>query len=492
MRRWIVRTVLLILVAAAVLLIALVVNTLRLPSAQGRAEPATDIRVDKDRVAAHLAAAVRFKTVSNAGTAMPDEEFVGLQRYLDDTYPKLRIALSKETIGRHSLLYAWPGSDPRAAPVVLMAHQDVVPVEPGSEAGWTHPAFEGAIDDGYVWGRGTLDDKGALIATLEAVEALLDRGFQPVRTVLLAFGDDEEVGGLQGVKQVALTFRSRGIRPSLVVDEGGSIVEGVIPYVASSVALVGVGEKGFVSVDLTVQEPRGGHSSMPPAHTAIGILAAAIQRLEQNQVPAVLDGPTREMQECLAPEMSFPGRLIVANLWLFRPLVERRMLASSGTAAAVRTTSAVTMIDGGVKENVLPTRARAVVNFRIRPGETVDTVLEHVRHTIADPRVVVKRRGDYWSNPSPLTATEGAQFATMRTAIRMAFPDVVVAPFVFVGATDSRYFAPLSGAVLRFFPFRTDAADLERPHGINERVSVAGLADAVRFYQHLITTAAGS
>ncbi len=489
MRRWFVRTLLFVLVGVAVLAIALAVNTLRLAAGQVDVDPVKDIHVDQDRAAAHLAGTVRFRTVSgDAAMNVPDEEFLGLQRYLDDTYPKLRAALTKEIVGRHSLLYTWKGSNAKAAPILLMAHQDVVPVEPGTESEWSHPPFEGVIAGGYVWGH--LGDKGLVVAIMEAVEALVDRGFQPTRTVLLEFGDDEELGGLRGAKQVAATLESRGTRPALVVDEGDPITEGIVPNVAAPVATVVVGEKGFVSVQLTV-DAQGGHSAVPPANTAIGILAAALYRLEGNQMPASLQGPTHEALERLAPEMPFVPRVIMSNMWLFWPLVKRQLLASPTLAAHLRTTTAATMIEGGAKENVLPTRTRAVVNFRIRPGETIDTVLEHVRITVADARVRVERRGDFWSNPSPVSPTDGPEFDTMRKAIAAVFPGTIVAPNIFVAASDARHFRRLSRNVFGFTPLRFTSNDVKRVHGSNGRVSVPGFADAVRFYQHLIRTAAG-
>jgi carboxypeptidase PM20D1 len=363
----------------------------------------------------------------------------------------------------------------------------VVPVEPGTEGAWTHSPFSGAIADGFIWGRGTLDDKPGVLGILEAVEHLLAQGFQPERTVLLAFGHDEEVGGVHGARNIAALLRQRGVKPEFILDEGGAIAEGIIDGIVAPVALIGTAEKGYVSVDLVAQA-EGGHSSMPPRHTAIGRLAAVIHGLEEDQMPARIDGVTKQSFEVLAPEMPFGPRLVLSNLWLFGPLAERKLSRDPAANSRIRTTTAATILHGGVKENVLPHEARAVVNFRILPGDTVADVLEHVR-AHAGPEVQVSARQA--TEPSPESDAEAPSFRLIQTTIGQVFPGTLVSPNLLGGGTDSKHFQRLSRNVYRFLPVRIHKEDLARVHGTNERIGVEDYAGVVRFYVQLVRNAAG-
>jgi carboxypeptidase PM20D1 len=483
--------------AAALLLLALalaavlVANALRLPSRRAAPPEAALVAVDPDAAAERLAGAIRFRTVSHEDPSKLDAaQFLALHAYLERAFPRAHAALGREVVGDYSLLYTWPGGDASLAPVLLLAHMDVVPVEPGTEETWTHPPFDGRVADGFVWGRGAWDDKGGMLAILEGVEALLAEGFRPRRAVYLAFGHDEEVGGRGGAARIAALLASRGVRPECVLDEGGVVSDGVVPGVSAPVALVGVAEKGYVSVELAV-EGAGGHSSMPPPRTAIGVLAGALDRLEREQMPAGLTGASRQMFEYLGPEMSFGERVVFANLWLFEPLVVRRLAASPGTNAIVRTTTAVTVVEGGTKENVLPGRARAVVNFRLRPGDTADAVLAHVREVVADERVRVSAVPGSASEASPVSDAAAPSFALLERAIREVYPRAVAAPYLVVAATDARHYAALTPNVYRFLPVWVKPGDLARFHGADERVSVENYAGCVRFYAQFVRGLAG-
>ncbi len=391
-------------------------------------------------------------------------------------------------VGGASLLYTWLGRDPSLAPLVLMGHLDVVPVDPGSESEWTYGPFEGVVADGFIWGRGALDNKVNVIAILEAVEALLGEGFTPERSVYLAFGHDEEVGGRDGARRIAESLEARGMtRAALVVDEGGSRTQGFVLGLEEPVALVGIAEKGFLSLDLSVRS-EGGHSSMPPRETAISILARAITRLEEQPFPSRLDGATRWMLDSVGPNLPFTTRLALANLWLFEPVVRERLAGTPSTAAMVRTTTAPTIIAAGVKENVLPIRAHAVVNFRIVPGETRGTVTTHVRKIVSDPRVTIGPATAFSTDPSPVSDHKGAGFRLVASSARQATrdPDLLVAPYLVIGGTDSRYYADRAESVLRFVPLLLRPEDLPRVHGTDERVSSADLATGVRFFHALI------
>ncbi|NVJ13640.1 M20 family peptidase [Myxococcus sp. AM010] len=483
------RILLSLLVVVVALAGVLLTKAFRFTSRQVQPEAPAAFTVDADAAAARLGGALRLKTLAAAeGQPAEDAAFTALHDYMREQYPRLHQTLKREPVGAHSVLYTWTGTDEALRPALLLGHLDVVPVAPGTEDSWTHPPYSGLVADGYVWGRGALDDKGSVFGILESVEALLAAGFQPKRTVLLAFGGDEEVGGREGAEAMAKLLRERGVTLESVLDEGGMIVSGTVPGVASPVALVGVSEKGFASAEL-VADGEGGHSSMPPPQTAVGVLSRAISRLEDAPMPAKLRGGSRALFEFAGPEMGFGMRTLFANLWLFEPLVLRQLTAKATTNAAVRTTTAATMFEGSERDNVLPARARAVVNFRILPGDSVEGVLEHVRRVVDDPRVKVGTLG-FISEPSPVSRMDSEAWSQLQRSVRQVFPDVVVAPYLMLGATDSRYFTGLSENVYRFVPLRLDGADLSRLHGKDERVSVKGYADAVRFYAQYVRNVA--
>jgi carboxypeptidase PM20D1 len=365
-----------------------------------------------------------------------------------------------------------------------MAHQDVVPIEPGTEENWSHRPFGGEVAGGYIWGRGAMDDKGSLVAILEAVETLLARGFRPKRTVYLVFGHDEEVGGEAGAAAVAEVLKGRGVEPFFVLDEGGAIADGFLPGLDRPIATVGVAEKGSASVEIAV-EVEGGHSSVPPRQTAIGILSRAIVRLEENPLPGGIRGPFRDMLLTVGREMPFSRRLVLANLWLFGPLAEHQLSRVPAADSMMRTSTAVTIVEGGVKANVLPSKATAVVNFRIAPGDTVESVLDHVRRVVADPRVKVVEARET-REASPVSPTDSDGYRLIERTIRRIVPEAIVAPYLLPGGTDSRHFTELTPDVYRFGAMQVTGDDLRRAHGTNERLAVDVLARMVAFYLQLL------
>lgn len=484
------KALLTIVVGLLVLIVVVLIKTAAFTSKQIKVKPVTEIAVNAQEVAEHLAGALRFQTVSYQGGAQTNTDaFLGLHQYLEQTFPKAHAALSKEVVADDSLLYTWKGQDAGLKPVLLMSHLDVVPVEAGTEGNWTYPPFAGRMADGYIWGRGALDDKVGVMGILEAAEKLLGEGFQPHRTIYLAFGHDEEIGGMKGAARVAALLGERAPELEFILDEGTPIADGLLPGMARPVALISTAEKGAQNVELTV-EATGGHSSMPPPHTAIGILSAAIQKLEDHPMPGHINGPAQRMIEYLGPEMPYFIRLVMANLWLFGPLVERESAAMPSADALIRTTTAVTMIEGGVKENVLPSRAKAVVNFRVLPGDSGEGVMEHVRRTIADPRVTVRRLDSFGSEPSPESDVKAPSFELLQRTVSQIFPQVIVAPSLMIAGTDTRQYAKLSKNVYRFLPMRIGPQDLSRPHGTNERLGVENYQEIVRFYCQLIRNAA--
>ena len=474
------------------LAVVLGVNTWRQGSRQLQVPPVPGVAVDERAVGESLAAAIRARTVSSAtDAALNAEQFQALHAHLQAAYPKLHAALKRELVGGLTLLYTWPGSDPKALPIALMAHQDVVPIAPGTEGDWQAPPFDGVIKDGYVWGRGSWDDKANLIAQLEAVERLVASGFRPRRTVYLVFGADEEVGGFRGAQQVARLLQERGVKLEFAIDEGMLITEGSMPGLRAPAAIVGLAEKGSVSLRLQASAPPG-HSSMPPppGRSAIAQLSRALQRVDAAPMPASLTGIAGGMFDALAPEFEGIGRVALSNRWLFEPLLMRQLQQGAGTNALLRTTTALTLASAGNKENVLPGRAEATINFRLLPGDTKDDVIRHVKRVVDDPAIEVQvLPGDFPS--SRLSSADSPAYALVNRTVRELFPGTLVAPGLMLAATDSRHFEPFTEQVFRFSPIRAKPEDLARFHGTNERVSLANLAELVRFYHRLLQQSAG-
>lgn len=485
---------LLALLVVAVLALAVVVGakTLTMPSRQLAVAPATPVVVDGAAAAGRLAAAVRFKTIASAEDAdASGAEFTGLQTLLQTSFPKAHAVLQREVIGKYGLVYTWPGSDPKAAAIGLMAHQDVVPIAPGTEGDWQQPPFSGAVKDGFVWGRGSWDDKGNLMSIMEAVELLAASGFKPRQTIYLIFGNDEEVGGPRGAQQVAKLFKERGIRLEFVLDEGLLITQGLLAGLEKPAALIGVAEKGYLSVQLSATATPG-HSSMPPPQaetSAIGMLSATLARLEDQQMPLAIRGLSQEMFETLAPEMSGANRVFLSNLWLFKPIIEAQLKKGASTNATLRTTTALTVFNAGNADNVLPGRANATVNFRILPGDSTDSMVAHVNQIANNPAIKVEKMAGY-SEPSKVAATDASGYKLINKTLRQLHPDVVVAPGLMIAATDSRWFDGVADSVYKFSPVRAKPDDLKRFHGTNERISIDNYVELIQFYHQLIANSA--
>lgn len=488
------RLIAVVALGVAVLVSVVAARTILSGSKQPLAVPVSELQAgdeaDVTSVAARLAAAIRIQTVTYEDASRIDvHAFTRLHEMLLDTYPSVHASLRREVVAGQSLLYTWPGQDATLPPIVLTAHLDVVPAANDASEPWTYPPFEGHVEEGYLWGRGAIDDKASVIAIMEAVQGLLHDGFRPQRTIYLAFGHDEERGGYAGAARMARILKARGVAAAFVLDEGLFVTEGIVPGIATPVALVGTAEKGAANVELSVAS-NGGHASMPPAETALGLLSRAVARLEMNPFPARLDGAVRATFAFLAPEMKLSPRIAFANLWLFGPLVRRRLAGTPSTNALLRTTIAPTIIEGGDKANAMPRHARAVLNVRLLPADDLESVSERIRQTIDDDRVRV-RVLDGASEASPVSRVETPHFAVLQHVIRNVFPGVVVAPALMIARTDARHYAILTEHVFRFTPVWVHADDLDRIHGVDERVALSRLTQSVRFYRTLLRAAAG-
>ena len=478
---------LLLLIATAFVLTAVltVVLTARYVATDTPVPPADDIALPSG-AAERLASAIRIPTISAEDeAAFNAAAFADLHGYLQSAFPRVHSRLQRETVAKHSLLYTWPGSEPTLKAILLVGHMDVVPVEPGTEDEWQEEPFGGRISGGCIWGRGAIDNKSTVVGSLEAVEMLLAEGFRPRRTVYLAYGHDEEVGGTGGAREIAALLESRGVELEMVLDEGGVIGDGLLPGISAPVALVGVAEKGFATLELSARVP-GGHSSLPPPQGAVGIVSAAIAKLDENPMPARLDGPTEELFNRIGPRLPIAQRAAFANLWLTRAVVTRQLEHRPTTNAMVRTTTAPTIFQAGMKDNVLPSYAKALINFRILPGDSIADVLEHVKRVVRDDRVEVKLSGRFSAEPSAVSSTTSTAFRSVERSIRSVTPNVVVAPYLVVVVTDARHYSNLSPNIFRFLPLRLTSADLERMHGVNERIGVGEYERAIRTYRQII------
>lgn len=481
-----------IIVGILGLLLALILiiagKTLLTPSKQLNIAPEKPVAVDSAAAAGRLSTAVKLQTISSATDPEASADaFKALHQHMQTSFPKMHAALKRELVGSYGLLYTWPGTDPKAKPIALLAHQDVVPVAPGTEKDWQQPPFGGVIDGGFVWGRGAWDNKSNLFSQLEAVEMLVVSGFQPKQTVYLFFGQDEEVSGHRGAEVLAKRFKAENIKVDFILDEGTLIIEGILKGLDKPAALVGMAEKGYLTVLLSATATPG-HSSMPPPtaqQSAIGMLSAALSRLDDKQFPVQIRGVAADMFGAIAPEMNLMNRVILSNLWLTKPIVEAQLSKVASTAAMLRTTTALTVINAGERDNVLPGRASAQVNFRVLPGDTSDDVIKHTLLAVGEAPIKADKHPGF-SEPSKVARTDAPGYTAIAKTIRQLHPDVIVAPSLMLGATDARHFDDVADNVYRFSPVRAGPNDLVRFHGTNERISVANYTEMIQFYYQLL------
>ena len=442
---------------------------------------------EKEKYAERLGKALTFKTISYQETQKNDwNEYQNFIKYLESAFPEVHATLKRDIVNNYSLLYTWEGKKPSLSPALFIAHYDVVPVEQGTENDWKYPPFSGTIADEAIWGRGALDVKSGVIGLLESVNYWIQNGYQPERTLLFAFGHDEELGGRNGAKKIAELLKERGIKPEFSLDEGMAINEGIIPGIEGPVALIGIAEKGYLSLELSVTT-KGGHSSTPPDKTSIGILSAAIQRIEQHRKPAKLAGPIRWTLEDLAPYMNFPMRAVCSNLWLFSGLLAKVLATVPSSNAALRTTFAPTLFHAGEKENVLPAKAWAVVNIRMLPDDSSEEVINYIRKTINDDRVEIKPYSpEKTDEASPLSDRTSDSYKAIVETIQEVWGNIPVASSLTLGGTDSTNYVGVVKNLYRFQPLKFTMEEIELLHGTNERVRIDNYYKGIEFYIRLL------
>lgn len=459
------------------------------PPAETAAPDASAYAVNVETVAAHLAEAIRFRTVSLVAPEDDRAPFRDFHAWMQRTYPAFHAIARREIIGEFSLLYTWEGSDPGQPPMLLLAHQDVVPTPADTLEAWSVDPFAGIIQDGAVWGRGAIDDKGSLVAILEAAEFLAAQGRQPRRTIMIAFGHDEEIGGVGGAHLVAQTLAQRGVHAWFVLDEGMAALD-EHPLTGRPATLIGIGEKGFGNLRVrALGQP--GHSSTPPPETAVSLVAEAVDRIHDMDIERNLEGgPALGMMRALAPDLSLTTRAAVANEWLFAPLLRAQMADSPAALALLGTTVAPTIVSGGSRPNVLPAEASAIINLRIHPRDTPESLLARAREAVGAHEGVTVEWDTEPLPASPVSSTTSASYALIAALAGEVLPEARVAPALVLGGTDSRAYSEVAQDVYRFQPMQFSEEDLTIIHGIDERLSLENLERSVRFYIALMEAGA--
>ena len=444
-------------------------------------------KVDSERVQKKLTEAIKIKTISHENEDETDwAEFDRFHDFLKESFPLVHKNLMVENVSTASLLFYWKGSDENLEPIAFLAHQDVVPVAKGTENDWEHPAFDGYNDGKFIWGRGALDMKNHLISLLESVETLLEEGYQPVRGVYLCLGHNEEIvsGGNNGAREIAETLKAKGVHLDSVVDEGGAMlpanVKGILE---ANLAGIGVAEKGYADFKITVKS-KGGHSSQPPKHTALGILSKKVINLENHQFKSKILPFVYHLFSDIGKRTSYLGRVVFCNLWLLKPLLLKVMSSIPPAASLVRTTTGVTMASGSPAANVLPQKASVTVNFRIMPGETIEDVRRHIEKYMGGENVEIEFiKG---KEPSLVSPTDTRSFDTLKRLTVSQDKKNIVAPYLVMGGTDAYNYEIVCENIYRFSPFKVDTSLLLTTHSTNERIPVEQLTEGVAFFKRYI------
>ncbi len=474
------KVLLLLLFVVLVLAAIIFINTVRysktIPVGKALAIPPIN-----DSAIRHMSEAVQIKTISYADTLPVDTaEYIRFRHFMELAYPLIREQLPRKIFNQFTYLYTWKGKDSTLNPYVLMAHTDVVPVEEATASRWTVPPFSGIVKDSMIWGRGVVDDKGCVIPILEAVEDLLRNHFQPERTIYLSFGHDEEISGTRGALTVMQWMKEKNIHPELVIDEGGEITEEQFPTLKRPVAAIGIAEKGYLSFTLRV-EKAGGHSSMPEPETAIDILSRALVRLREKQMPFRVTDPMAQLINRVGPGLEFSERMALSNQWLFSSVIQKTYDSNAVTNSLFHTTIVPTIINSGIKDNVIPAVATAIVNSRSLPGDSQNTVIAFMKKQIGDDRVTITPE-KINEEASPITPVDGPAFKKVEQICYQVMPGIVPVPYLLMGGTDSHHFSKISDGVIKFAP----TIDGKGYHGIDERLPVSDFKRLIFFYTLLL------
>jgi len=444
------------------------------------------VEIDSIKAVKHLSKSITYKTISFEDPSLIDStEFLSFNQFLRDSYPLTFSSLEERNFSKYSMLLKWNGGQNfESNPILLMAHSDVVPIENSDD--WIEPPFSGLIKDNYIIGRGAIDDKSSLISILEAIEYLLSKNFIPSRDIYISIGHDEENTGKDGNAIISKTLKNEGVYFDMILDEGSIVSDGIVKGIDLPIAMIGIAEKGYASFEL-ICNYKAGHSSMPGDITTIGKLAKAINRLQVKPMNSKIIKPIKYFFEFLGPEMSFQDRFFLSNMSFFKSTITSKLKESPVTSAMISTTMAPTIISGGFKSNALPETSRAVINCRIRQGNSVEKVRKHIIKTINDSDIVVKiLQDDFISQPSKVSSIISSEFDIIHKTIKQIFNEVVVAPGLVVATTDSRHYEDISKNIYRFMPLVLNEDDISMIHGKNEKISKDSFLKMIQFYIQFI------
>ena len=468
-----------IIILLIALIAVMVFNAVRFKAADNGPRTVEDVKVNGDRAQQNLSTLIKFETVSNADYDKTDKAvFAAYRAKLKELYPNVTAASEYKELGNTAMLFKIKGKSSEN-PSVLMSHYDVVPVE---EDRWQHPPFCGEIIDGVLWGRGAIDTKITMVGIMEALEDLLADGFMPENDLYLSFGGDEEVGGISAPAVVDY-MEANGIKPALVLDEGGAVVDGVFPGVNKPIAVIGIGEKGIAQVEFTATSS-GGHSSTPPVHTAVGKLAKTIVNLENKPFKAQVTEPVAGLFRKVGPHSPFALRMVFGNMWLFKGLLGRLASVLGGEInAMMRTTVAATMAQGSKQHNVLPNVATANVNVRLLNNVNQQQAQAHF-DSVCEKDVTC--RFISYQDASPYASTESEAWHKVEKAVGDTWRDAIVSPYLMLAGSDSRRFSRICRDVYKFSAMALSKEERGLIHNDNERIAVEKIDQCVEFFHRLI------